>query len=119
MPAGKPSRRPSRKPAWQREAVLERIRILFSQAEESFSTNPERSRRYVEMANRLSTRYNIRLPAELKRRFCSSCRAFLVPGVNCRVRASPSQKAVITTCMGCGHVERHPYRKEKKPRTGR
>ncbi len=120
MPSPKPkshktklSRRSSPKPAWQREMVLERIRILFGQAEKSFKSHPERSRRYVEMAVKLSTRYNVRLPPGIKRRFCRSCKSFLVPGVNSRVRTSPSQGAVILTCKECGHVTRHPYRKEK------
>ena len=113
MPPKKPSRRSRSKPAWQREMVLERIRILFGQAEKSFKSHPERSRRYVEMALKLSTRYNVRLPPGIKRRFCSSCKSFLVPGVNSRVRTSPSQRAVILTCKECGHVTRHPYRREK------
>lgn len=114
-----PARKPSRKPAWQKQVVLERIRILFKQAGESFREHPERSRRYVEMASKLSMRYNIRLPPSLKRRFCKSCKAFLVPGVNCHVRTSPSQGAVIVTCGECGHVERYPYRRERKSKAVR
>jgi ribonuclease P protein subunit RPR2 len=113
MQPKKPSRRSRVKPAWQREMVLERIRILFSRAEESFRGHPERSKRYVEMALRLSTRYNVRLPPGFKRRFCRSCKSFLVPGVNARVRTNPSQGAVIIACGECGHINRHPYRRER------
>jgi ribonuclease P protein subunit RPR2 len=111
----KPRKRPrgSFKPAWQKELVLERIRILFEQAEKSFRGHSERSKRYVEMALKLSTRYNVRLSPDIKRRFCKSCKSLLVPGVNSRVRTSPSQGAVIITCKECGHVARHPYRREK------
>ncbi len=113
-----PARKPSQKPAWQRGLVLERIHALFEQAGGSFRKHPERSRRYMEMAARLSSRYNVRMPPELKRRFCRSCHAYLVPGENCRVRTSPSQRAVTITCLDCGRVSRHPYRREKscKPR---
>ncbi len=113
-PSKTKTRGSSPKPAWQREMVMERIRILFNQAGESFRDHPERSRRYVEMALRLSTRYNVRFPHELKRSFCRKCHSFLVPGANAKIRTSPSQRAVTLTCMECGHVARHPYRKEKK-----
>lgn len=106
-------RQPSSKPAWQKDTVKERIRILFEQAEDEHSKHPDRSRRYVEMAVRLSTRYNVRLTPDTKKRFCKACHSFLVPGKNCTVRTSPAQKAVILTCRECGHVSRHPYRKEK------
>ena len=116
-PATRTGRKPSRKPSWQKDVIKERIYRLFSQAEEESSKHPERSRRYMEMAHRLSMRYNVTIPPGLKRRFCSSCKSYLVPGKNSRVRTSPSQKAVIVTCKECGHVSRLPYRKEK-PRKG-
>jgi ribonuclease P protein subunit RPR2 len=109
------ARTPVKKPAWQRELVLERIRILFDQAEKS---TPGRSRRYIEMALKLSTRFNIRLSPELKRRFCKSCKSYLVPGKTSSIRTSPTQKSVITTCRHCGHVSRHPYRLERKKKSG-
>lgn len=116
MPRQKPrdQRRASQKPEWQKDIVKERIRILFDKAGESFKAHPENSNRYVEMALKLSMRYNIRLGPELKRRFCKSCKAYLVPGANARVRTNPSQKAVIVTCSECGSVARYPYRREAR-----
>lgn len=116
MASKKPSRKPSIKPAWQQDLVKERIQTLFKQAEESFKVHPERSRRYVEMALKLSTRYNVRLSPEMKRKFCKSCKSLVIPGLNSRTRASPSQKAIIITCQECGHVTRHPYRRERAKR---
>jgi ribonuclease P protein subunit RPR2 len=113
---GKKSRRPSKKPSWQKDTVKERIGRLFDQAEQEFSEHPERSRRYVEMALKLSMRYNVTISSTLKRRFCRKCKAFLVPGKNSRVRISTKQKAVTVTCKDCGHVTRLPYRKEKSLR---
>jgi len=110
MPA---KRKTSSKPEWQKETVRERIRILFRQAETEFRLHPERSHRYVGMAMKLCMRYNVKMPEGLTRRFCRSCRSYLVPGENSRVRTSPTQKAVIVTCLECGKASRHPYRKEK------
>jgi ribonuclease P protein subunit RPR2 len=108
-----PKRNASQKPSWQKKTVRERIDRLFDQAGECFEEHPERSRRYVEMALKISMRYNVRLGPDLKRRYCRACKAYLVPGKSCTVRTNPGQRAVIITCRECGHVSRHPYRKEK------
>jgi ribonuclease P protein subunit RPR2 len=113
----KPSRNSAKsrgsKPAWQKKTVKERIQILFNQAEWTFQDNPERSKRYVEMALKLSMRYNVRLDPVLKRKFCRSCHTLLRTS-NSRTRTSPTQNAVTVTCKECGHVNRFPYRKEKQ-----
>jgi ribonuclease P protein subunit RPR2 len=109
-----PARRPRKKPEKQINIAKERIRILFKNAEEEFRKNPELSHRWVRMARKIATRYNIRMPRELKRRFCKKCFRFLVPGKNSRVRTNPRQQAVIVKCLGCGNIMRFPYRREKK-----
>jgi ribonuclease P protein subunit RPR2 len=107
-------RKHSPKPAWQQGIGRERIERLFSLAEKEFSSHPERSHRYVSLARKIAMRYNIRISPELKSRYCRKCYKYLKPSINCRVRTSASQRAVIITCMECGHVMRHPYRKEKR-----
>ena len=114
MPEQKRSRRASKKPEWQKNVVIERVSVLFREAKKEFSKHPERSHRYIGMALKLCMRYNVNVPDDLKRSFCRHCKSYIVPGVNCRVRTSPSQKAVIVTCGECGKVSRHPYRKEKR-----
>jgi ribonuclease P protein subunit RPR2 len=107
-------RRHSPKPGWQQRIGRERIERLFSMAEKEFHAHPERSHRHVQLARKIAMRYNIRLPPQLKSRYCRKCHKYLKPGINSRVRASPKQRAVITTCLECGHVMRRPYRREKK-----
>jgi len=109
-----PVRRSRKKPEKQIKIAKERIRILFERAGDEFQKNPELSHRWVRMARKIATRYNLRLPKELKRRFCKKCLRFLVPGKNCRVRTNPKQQAVIVKCMRCGNIMRFPYRREKK-----
>ncbi len=100
--------------AENRKITLERIRKLFFQAGEAFGKEPERSHKYAKMARKLAMRYNVRLPPALKRKVCKGCGKYMATGKTCRVRLSPKREAVIVTCMGCGHVSRHPYRKGKK-----
>ncbi len=62
--------------------ALERIWRLFELAEQEFAAHPERSRRYVALACRISSRNKAPVPPELKKRYCKKCGAFLVEGKN-------------------------------------
>jgi len=97
---------------WQRIAK-ERVQILFEQAERAFEKHPERSRRYIRLANKIGMRYNVRLEGA-KMKYCRKCFALLKPGVNCRVRARKDRQAVVVACLECGSIYRHPYIREKK-----
>ncbi|MDI6819738.1 MAG: ribonuclease P protein component 4 [Candidatus Hodarchaeaceae archaeon] len=86
--------------------AAERIERLFELAERAFGERPELADRYVRLAWRLATRYNIRMPPHFKRKFCRKCLAFLKPGASCRVRIRPSY--VVVTCLRCNHHIRLP-----------
>jgi len=88
--------------------AAERIARLFELAEGVFEKHPELADRYVKLAWKIATRYNIRFPLALKRRFCRKCLSFLRPGVSCRVRVQ--QGCVTVTCLRCNHVTRLPYK---------
>ncbi len=108
-------RKASVKPRWQKEIAKERIEILFKQADEEFSAGrKDLANRYVELARKISMRYNVRIPRELKRKFCKKCHSFLKPGVNARVRVRSEKKYVLVTCLECGNKMRYPYVREKK-----
>ena len=106
-------RKPAKKQKQQKELAVERIERLFSLAEINFRKNPERSHRYISLARKIAIRFNIRLKKDLKRKFCKRCYRYLVPGVNCAVRVRSSQQSIITKCLECGNIMRHPYRKER------
>jgi len=97
----------------ERRIALERMEILFHEAEqEALHARWARARRYVDLARRIGMRYNVRVPAKLKRRFCKKCLAYLVPGVNARVRMGRGH--VVVTCTACGTLQRFPFRAEQK-----
>lgn len=96
----------------ERRIALERLGILFRLAErEALARHEVRARRYVELARRIGMRYNVRVPPEFRRRFCKKCLAYLLPAVNARVRVGRGH--VIVTCLGCGTIQRLPYRAEQ------
>jgi ribonuclease P protein subunit RPR2 len=91
--------------------AAERIERLFELAEKAFEKHTELADRYVKLAWKISTRYNVRLPATLKRKFCRKCLSFLRPGVSCRVRIQSG--CVTITCLRCGNAVRQPFKSKK------
>ncbi|MCX6691314.1 MAG: ribonuclease P [Methanoregula sp.] len=89
-----------------KKIARERIAVLFSQAEARFSTQPELSSRYVEIARRIAMRQRIRIDRDLRRQFCRNCSSFLVPGRTSRVRICDGN--VVVTCLACKKKRRYP-----------
>lgn len=94
-----------------RAIAAERVERLLELAEASFQDHPDFSDRYVQLAWRLKTRYNLKLPPRLKGKFCRKCLSFWSPGVSCRVRIR--QSSVTITCLRCGRVIRLPFKLKK------
>ena len=93
----------------QREIALERIKTLFQQAEENFSLDSKLSNRYVELARKISMKYKVKIPSELKRQFCKHCFSFLMPGDNCRIRTKDG--ILIIYCLNCKKFNKFKYKK--------
>jgi len=104
-------RRTSKKPEQYIKIAKERIQILFNLAEKELKKHPERSKRYVELARKISLRYNVRLPKELKRKFCKNCSSLLVPSITSKVRIDSKRKAITIKCLNCEKIYRYPYKR--------
>ena len=89
----------------QRDIALKRVRQLFDEAESSFKKHPERSNRYVQLARRIAMKVNLKLPKELKRKFCRHCNSYLKPNINVRVRIRKGK--VIYYCFNCKKYMRY------------
>ena len=97
-----------KKPAKQQQIAKRRIRFLFDEAKDSFKKDPNLSKKHVKLARRISMKYKIKLPSEMKKKFCKNCHSYLVPGVNCRVRLHKHR--LIYYCSGCRHFMRFPVK---------
>lgn len=96
--------------AERKRIAMERIERLFELAEQAFGRRPELSDRYVRLAWRIATRYNVRFPPGLKRKFCRGCLSFWRPGATCRVRIRPKPSSrLVITCLKCGRVASWPW----------
>ncbi len=83
--------------------ALERIYRLFELAEHNFETK-EFSKRYIQLALRIAKRYNVRLPLELKLKFCKNCHSILKIGKNAKLRISKTMFKL--TCLECGFTRK-------------
>jgi len=101
-------RKYKKKPANLQKIALERIQTLFKEAK----TSSKYSDRYVFLARNIGMKYKVRLPSELKRRFCSNCKKYLIPGKNLRIRLNNHK--ITYLCLECKHFWRKPYLKEIK-----
>ncbi|MFB6147093.1 MAG: ribonuclease P protein component 4, partial [Halobacteriaceae archaeon] len=80
--------------------AAERIDRLASLAREATRAGEaDLAREYVRLARRLAERHRLRLPRPLRRRTCSACDRYQVPGVNVQVRLQDGH--VVRTC-DCG-----------------
>ena len=96
-----------------KEIALERINILFREADAVFHEDRTLANRYVQLARKIGMKLNVVIPKELKPRFCRKCGEFLVYGVNAKHRLDTTQKIVIYTCLACGNERKVPYGLEK------
>jgi len=96
-----------------KEIARERIERLFELAEQVFHEDRKLANRYVELSWRIATRYNVRIPPHLKRKFCRKCLSYLVPGASCSVRTRSKPRRLIITCFNCGHIVRLPLENKR------
>ena|SRR3989344_1306878 len=91
------------------EIAKERILELFNQAQKTESQ--KLADRYIFLVRKIAMKYNIRIPRELKRKFCKHCYTYFKPK-NLRTRLR--DKKVIYHCLNCKKSTYYPYVKEKK-----
>lgn len=98
-----------RKKAEEKEIALRRINTLFEEARKT--KEQELADRYVELARKISMKAKVRIPSELKRRFCKHCHSHFRSG-NYRVRLQG--RKVVYYCLKCKHYTRFPYVKRQR-----
>ncbi|MFN4132975.1 MAG: ribonuclease P protein component 4 [Candidatus Hadarchaeales archaeon] len=90
--------------------AMERIERLLSLADEIFEKYPELADRYVKRVWRIKEKFLLKLPREMKLKFCRKCLSPWKPGTTCRVRVR--RKIITITCLRCGRTYRIPAPKK-------
>lgn len=88
-----------------KRASAEAVEILLDQAEQAFASHPQRSRRYVQMAFALIKKNRIRLPREMRLRFCKKCLRYWMPDKTVTITFEPRRNGMLFTCA-CGAKRR-------------
>lgn len=91
----------ARQKEFVKKIALERIWRLMELAEKEFSKKPERSQRYIDLMNKVAQKNRVRIPRELKLKFCRKCHAFLKKGKNVSLEKKPP--FLILTCQECNY----------------
>ena len=92
----------------KKEIAKEKVKKLFSQADEIFEKDKRLANRYIHLGRKIAMKVNLRYPKGLKRKFCKHCYHYLRPGVNCRVRTR--EKKLVYYCLDCKKYMRFPLR---------
>ncbi len=96
-----------------RDLILERMQILIQNAISNARLEPALAERQASLAKRLSTKYRVRMPYELRMNFCKKCKKFIVPGFTSRIRIGRSDvKSIRITCKFCNHTYRKIIKKQ-------
>jgi ribonuclease P protein subunit RPR2 len=94
--------------------AMQRIKTLFGLAKKTAYEDQALAQRYVEIARKIAMAASVRLPKEYRLQVCRSCKSFILPGVNCRVRIKQRREPhLVITCLNCGKQMRIPLREKK------
>ena len=91
----------------KKEIATQRILILFENAVSNASKNPRLAERQAQIARKISMRFKIKMPWQIRTSFCKKCKEFIVPTISSKVRVGrTSVKSIRITCYFCNHTYR-------------
>ncbi len=91
----------------KREIATKRMQVLFDNAVSNARLDPDLAEKQAIAAKKISMKYKIKMPYEIRSCFCKKCKKFVVPGINSKVRVGRSNvKSIRITCNFCTHTYR-------------
>ena len=91
----------------KKEIARQRILILFDNAISNSRNNPNLAQRQAHIPRKISMRFKIKMPWQIRSSFCKKCKKFIVPGTTSKVRIGRSNvKSIRITCVFCNHTYR-------------
>jgi len=86
----------------KQKLALERINRLFELTEPT----DEYAKRYVSLAKRIGEKYTVKVPKELKQKFCKKCFSLNVEHIE-------KKPFLVIKCLECGHEKKFGLRKKE------
>jgi ribonuclease P protein subunit RPR2 len=90
----------------KKQIATRRIEILFNNALLNAKNNSELAQRQAEIAKKISMKFKIQMPFEVRLSFCKKCKKFIAPGIKSKIRLSSKPKSIRITCLYCNHTYR-------------
>jgi len=90
---------------------LERIKILFEEGEKAAKKNRfDLAKKYIILAKNIGMRCNVKIPKNLKLKFCKNCNYFLIPGKSAKLKIDSKKKFIKIKCLNCGKYRIYKYK---------
>ena len=91
----------------KKEIATQRILILFDNAVSNARKNPKLAEQQAQIARKISMRFKIKMPWQIRQSFCKKCKKFIVPSISSKDRIGRSNvNSVRLTCNFCNHTYR-------------
>ena len=90
----------------KKQIAIRRIEILFNNALSNAKNNLELAERQAEIAKKISLKFKIKMPFEVRSSFCKNCKKFIAPGIASKIRLGSKPKSIRITCTYCNHTYR-------------
>ena len=90
----------------KKQIAIKRMEILFNNAISNAKNNPRLAQKQAEIAKKISMKFKITMPFEIRSNFCKKCKKFIAPGITSKIRLGSKPKSIRITCLYCNHTYR-------------
>ena len=90
----------------KKQIATKRIEFLFNNALSNAKNNPGLAERQAEIVKKISMKFKIQIPFEVRLSFCKKCKKFIAPGIKSKIRLGSKPKSIRITCLYCDHTYR-------------
>ena len=90
----------------KKQIAIKRTEILFNNAISNAKNNPSLAQKQAEIAKKISMKFKITMPFEIRSNFCKKCKKFIAPGITSKIRLGSKPKSIRITCSYCNHTYR-------------
>ena len=78
----------------KKQIAIRRMEILFNNALSNAKNNPGLAQKQAEIAKKISMKFKITMPFEIRSSFCKKCKKFIPPGIASKIRLGSKPKSI-------------------------
>lgn len=86
-----------------KKIAKKRILELYNKALEIYDKDPELSRKYIEILEKIKEKARVNVK-EIRNKYCKRCKTIWIPGKTLSIRVRKGR--IIYKCLKCGYVKR-------------